>query len=287
LHLVRRDPHCLGIDRARWTLRDLLHPCDWLRLETEGGLFRLLQRLGLSYKRGRDWVHSPDPDYLQKLTEVAAIVALARASQGRIVALFADELTYYRQPTVALAYEEAGAEQPRARRSHRTNTATRIAAGLNVLDGRTFYEQASHIDVAALVRLYQQIHQAYPKAEQIYVIEDNWPVHFHPDLLVALVPQQSRWPIYRPPNWPEGPSGKAVKRWGGLSLPIQLVPLPTYASWTNPIEKLWRWLRQEVLHLHRLADQLPELRGAVRRFLDLFADGSQELLRYVGLLVLA
>ncbi|MGQ9628202.1 MAG: transposase [Anaerolineae bacterium] len=28
--------------------------------------------------------------------------------------------------------------------------------------------------------------------------------------------------------------------------------LPTYASWFNPIEKLWRWLKQDVLHLHRL-----------------------------------
>ena len=44
-------------------------------------------------------------------------------------------------------------------------------------------------------------------------------------------------------------------RWGGWQLPIQLVPLPTYASWCNPIEKLWRQLRQELLHLHRFADR--------------------------------
>ena len=27
---------------------------------------------------------------------------------------------------------------------------------------------------------------------------------------------------------------------------IEPVWLPTYAPWLNPIEKLWRWLRQEV-----------------------------------------
>jgi len=32
-----------------------------------------------------------------------------------------------------------------------------------------------------------------------------------------------------------------------------LVPLPTYGSWTGPIERLWRWLKQEVLHLHSYA----------------------------------
>ncbi|HET8524033.1 MAG TPA: transposase, partial [Thermomicrobiales bacterium] len=66
-------------------------------------------------------------------------------------------------------------------------------------------------------------------------------------------------------------------------LPIQLVPLPTYASWLNPIEKLWRWLRQEVGHLHPWADDLPALRDALDAFLARFAHGSPDLLRYTGL----
>jgi hypothetical protein len=59
--------------------------------------------------------------------------------------------------------------------------------------------------------------------------------------------------------------------------------LPTYAPWLNPIEKLWRWLRQDVLKMHRLAAYWPELRRRVNTFLDQFADGSADLLRYVGL----
>jgi hypothetical protein len=50
-------------------------------------------------------------------------------------------------------------------------------------------------------------------------------------------------------------------------------------------EKLWRKLKQELLHLHRLADKLPQLREEVDHFLDQFAFGSLDLLRYVGLLV--
>ena len=61
------------------------------------------------------------------------------------------------------------------------------------------------------------------------------------------------------------------------------MPLPTYASWCNPIEKLWRKLRQEVTHLHRWANDVPRLREEVERFLDQFASGSTDLLRYVGL----
>ena len=65
---------------------------------------------------------------------------------------------------------------------------------------------------------------------------------------------------------------------------VEPVWLPTYAPWLNPIEKLWRWLRQDVLHLHRLADDWKALRQRVRAFLDQFAQGSQRLLEYVGLL---
>ncbi|HID52643.1 MAG TPA: hypothetical protein EYP41_11485 [Anaerolineae bacterium] len=65
---------------------------------------------------------------------------------------------------------------------------------------------------------------------------------------------------------------------------IQLLCLPTYASWLNPIEKLWRWLKQDILHLHRLSDAWPELRQRVDQFLANFSHGSTELLRYVGLL---
>jgi hypothetical protein len=282
---VRRDPHCLGIDRARWTLSHLLGLCPWLRLATQGGLCHLLQRLGIHYKRGRDWVHSPDPDYRAKLARVDQIVASARTSSGRIVALFMDELTYYRQPTVARAYEAAGSRQPLARRSHRANTATRVISTLDVVDGRSLYRQVSHLGIRELVAFHQQIRAGYPEAERLYLIEDNWPIHFHPDVLVALEEQESPWPLYRPRNWSLSPTPKAVKKWGDLELPIQLVPLPTYASWTNPVEKLWRWLKQEVLHLHGLADHLDQLRQSVCRFLDRFACGSEKLLAYVGLLV--
>jgi transposase len=284
LHVVRRDPHALGYDRSRWTLGMLCtQTAPFLKLSGDGSLSALFTRLGISYKRGRDYIHSPDPDYGPKLQRVDEIVAEVRASSGRLVALYQDELTYYRQPTVAAAYEAAGPEQPRALRSYRANTATRVGGALNVVDGGVSYRQGARFGVRELVGFYQQIRSEYPAAERIYVFQDNWPIHFHPDVLVALEEQENPWPWYRPRSWSLGPSAQAVKRWGALALPIQLVPLPTYASWTNPIEKLWRWLKQEVLHLHRLADQLALLRQEVTRFLEQFANGSPELLNYVGL----
>ena len=96
--------------------------------------------------------------------------------------------------------------------------------------------------------------------------------------------QQCPFPFPRPDNWPDEPSPAAYKRWGAWHLPVQLVVLPTYASWCHPIEKLWRMLKQEILHWHRQADDLQGLRQRVMAFLQQFAPGSLSLLRYVGLL---
>lgn len=49
------------------------------------------------------------------------------------------------------------------------------------------------------------------------------------------------------------------------------------------VEKVWRWLREHVLTLHRLASDWEALRERVNAFLDQFADKSQELLQYGGL----
>jgi transposase len=61
--------------------------------------------------------------------------------------------------------------------------------------------------------------------------------------------------------------------------------LPTDASWLNPIEKLWRWLKLDSLHLPTLASDLETLGSQVRGFLDGFSSASDPLLRYVGLLL--
>lgn len=283
LHTLHRDPHQYGVERARWTLATLLESCDWLGLATPSSVHRLLDRLDIRLKRARDYVHSPDPDYLPKLAYHDQIRERVLAAEGREVLLYQDEMTFYRQPTLASTWEAQGRAQPLARRSYGSNTATRITATLDARDGRVVYWQGSVCGIDAMVRFYRQLRQAYPAAERLWVVQDNWPIHFHPDVLVALEPQEHPWPTPLPPSWSTEPHAAAKRRWGDWQLPIQLVPLPTYASWCNPIEKLWRQLRQERLHLHRLADRLDELRQETREFLDALAQGSAALLRYVGL----
>lgn len=243
------------------------------------GIWRVLADAKLRYKRGRDHLRSPDPAYREKLARLATLRAHVEALPLGAVLLYLDEVTYYRQPSLASGYAPAGRAEPRAERSVRSDTPTRVIGALDAHAGRVVARQRGRIDVPALVRFFEALVAAYP-GRRLYVVLDNWPVHFHPDVLAALEPQTSPFPFCRPPSWPTEPGPRARR----LNLPIQLVPLPTYAPWANPIERLWRWLKQDVLHLHRLADDLPALRDLVLAFLARFHDPSTDLLRYVGLL---
>jgi hypothetical protein len=277
--VLHRDPHQFGHAQNRWTLASLMQSCSWLHVSTPGSVCRLLQRLKISYKRGRDYVHSPDDHYEAKLALIADAQEAARREPGRYVLVYQDEFTYYRQPTLASAYEACGHIQPLAQRSHQRNSWFRIVATLNALTGQVTYRQRSKLDVGNLGLFYAQLRAEYPQAERIYVVLDNWPVHFHPDVLAYLQPQHFPWPPYVPPHW------TASRRPQVTDLAIELLCLPTYASWCNPIEKLWRWLKQYELHLHHLSEDWADLKQRVAETLDQFKTGSPELLRYTGLLL--
>ena len=277
---MRREPCQFGYVQSRWNLERLLKALDWLNLSTLGGLSKLLKRLKISYKRARAYIRSPDPAYAEKLSLIELARLRAMYAPERYVFLYLDEFTYYRQPTLAYNYESRGSRQPLARLSYRSNTKFRVVAALNALTGQVSYHQDRCISTQLMSKFYADLRMDYPDAETLYVIQDNWPVHFHPDVLARLEPQQWPFPFNRPANWPTLPSKRAIQD----NLPIQFLCLPTYASWCNPIEKLWRRLNQDLLHLHCLSDDWQALRRQVATFLDQFHLGSTDLLLYVGLL---
>ena len=253
--MLHQSPREFGISRARWRLQDVGRVLAWLNGYSDAGIYKVLKRLGISRKRALNFIRSPDPAYREKWQAILRAYMEAVSHPNQVLILFLDELTYYRQPSPAPAYHARGKTQPLAIQVAGYNTKTRLVAVLNAVTGQVTYLQKSKIGIEALVAFYAQVRATYPNAEKIYLVQDNWPVHLLPAPMQALQDHQIT-PLF----------------------------LPTYASWLNPIEKLWRWLKQEVLHLHRLAHRLNELRQQVFDFLDTFKTGSDPLLHYVGLL---
>lgn len=287
LQQVRRQPPEDEWPQSRWTLAMLMQQCqDWFPLKTPAGMYTALRRFHIHYKRARSYIHSNDACYQAKVRRIEHIKQWVEQHADTQVLLYEDEMTYYRQPSLARAYEASGSGiGPKAHWSLYYDDPTRVVGTLDHRDGRVVIHQGSKIGISQLVSFYEEVVRAYPNAERIWIVQDNSFTHFHPDVLEALEPQESPFPFKRGKHWPEVPSEKAVKRWKKRrKLPIQLVQLPTQASWLNPIEKLWRKAKQDLIHLHRCANTLQELRDRVLAFFQGFEHGSRELLRYVGLL---
>ncbi len=253
--VLRQSPRGYGLNQTRWRLQDVRRVLVWLHDRSEPAIYTLLKRLGFSRKQALNFIQSPDPNYHAKWKAILQAFQEAVEHPDHVVLLFEDELTYYRQPSKAPAYVPGGVgSQPYAQQCPGSNTQTRLAAVLNGISGQVIYVQRSKVGKEALSAFYAQIRAAYPEAKTIYVVQDCWPTHQSPLVLEAATTHRLT-PLF----------------------------LPTYASWLNPIEKLWRWLKQEVLHLHDLANDLKRLRQLVCDFFQRFAFGSTPLLRYVGL----
>jgi len=240
-----------GPEPCRWTLRTIRVSVNWLRGYTLSGVWRVLQTCGLTLRASCAQLFSPDPAYRSKVRRLQRCLRDAARHPETVVALFLDEFGYQRWPAVAPTW---GVEAEVVRRAG-NNQQWRTIGCLNALTGQVNYLDGYIVGRQQVIQFYAQLDRAYPEVDLLYVIQDNWNIHTHPEVMEALDAHPRITPVW----------------------------LPTYAPWLNPIEKLWRWVRQDVLKMHRWVEAWPRVKQRVRDFLDQFAHGSQELLRYVGL----
>jgi len=253
--VLHQSPRQDGFKRTGWRLQDVGRALRWVEGDSDVGIYKVLKRLGFSRKKALHFMRSPDSEHRYKWQRILAAYQEAVTNPEQVILLFQDELTYYRRAKIGKTLQRRGGKQRRHQHTAGPNTKARITAALNALTGQVIYRQRSQVGVKALVEFYAQIRAVYPQVQRIYLVQDNWPVHAHPAILEAV--QQHN---------------------------LTLLFLPTYASWLNPIEKLWRWLRQDILHNHNHSANFKQLRREVVELLDLFVQGSLKLLHYVGLL---
>ncbi|WP_201372825.1 IS630 family transposase [Ktedonobacter robiniae] len=242
---------------SRWTLSEIAKVFPFLANYSLAGIWKVLQDAGFCLRAARTQMYSPDPQYQQKLEHLLAVLEQVARAPSRFVALFVDEMGFFRWPDPAPDWgARAPAPPPVADRKRSPQRQWRIIGALDALTGRVTTLDNYIVGRRQVCAFLQQIDRCYPNTEKIYVIMDNWSIHTHAEVQAQF---------------------KLLPR-------LEIVWLPTYAPWLNPIEKLWRKFRQEVLHLHRFADAWDQFRQRCRAFFAQFAQGSQALLRSVGLL---
>lgn len=255
---VYQSPRTFGVEANVWTLSLLRRHVPALQgLSCESSVFYRLKAWKIARKVGRLHIVSPDPLYDEKREAVRAALTEARQNPDTVRLLYADEFTYYRQPFLGRRWHSKGSRQPTSHwRGGGRKTKRRVVGALDAVSGRVVSRQASVMGIDGLVRFFGDIRAAYGPDLRLVVAWDNWPVHDHERV-------------------------RAAAEKNGIAL----LYVPTYAPWKNPIEKLWKWLKDATLRFHTHADRdsWPDLWDKVQAFLDGFQNGSESLLAYCGL----
>lgn len=197
----------------------------------------------------RHW--SPDPAYLQKLSQIEQIVRRAQTRDDTVV-LYEDEAFAHLRPTLTRWYSQRG----RAPRQLGTGTVeqTRCVFGaVNPLTGATYHLHRYNGAARFFVEFLDHLLMRHPRASSLNVIVDNWGVHAS-ELTQRFLESHSRLHLYL---------------------------LPTYAPWLNRQEKLWRAWRKHVTHGHPF-NSMSELLEATDTFFDELRRHKAIVLRLIG-----
>ena len=200
-------------------------------------LQRILQAGDLRPHRVRQWLHSPDPQFRQKVNEICALYR--RAPKGSVV-LSIDEKTGIQ----AIERKHADREpQPgRARRREfeyiRHGTQALIAA-LDVHSGRVIGSCSDRRTQADLVAFMEQVALAHPKG-RVHIVWDNLNTHR----------AQAVWDDFNARH--------------GNRFVFHFTPL--HASWVNQIELLFGIYARRVLR-HASHSSIAQLRERTEAFM--------------------
>lgn len=255
--ILHHSPQLYGVKRHSWHLQSIRQTIPWLKGMSLPGVCKLLKRLNVSYRRGQAHVHSPDLLYDQKMADITNARILAQMAPKEVVFLYQDEFTFYSRPLVGRCYQAKGGKGAKA--TGGALKTRRIAGVVDVATGAVIVRQRDRFTVQEMARFFWFVEKQYPDADVIYMALDNWPVHFHGFVRDYLAAKHSR---------------------------IQLLPLPTYAPWTNPMEKVWLKFCREFLSQHPHGMCWQELKDGISDWFADLREGSAELLHEIGLLPL-
>lgn len=217
--IARCDPRFLKQPFATWSLtklRDYLLAESVVAAISRETLRRILHEGGVSWQATKTWKASTDPDFTAKLARILDLYDHPPAD-GRVIC--ADEFGPLNlQPRPGKAWRPAG----RARRMRATFTRTHgvrhMLAALDLATGKIFYRIRDRKRAGEFLSLLKALRTRWP-AEKLYVIVDNFVTHRH----------------HRVRTWCQDNR-------------VELVFLPTYASWLNWIECEFAALRYFALN---------------------------------------
>ena len=241
-HHLRRTLYLTAADIAGYVQE------RWGVCYTLSGITALLHRLGYVYKKATlEPGKHPSPQ--EQLAFVATYEKLKADIAQDDVIYFVDAVHPQHNPIMGCGWIKRGQKQTIPSNTGRQRLNINGAINIAKLSAEVRFDDT--INAASTIALFQQLEAANPAADRIIVICDN--ARYYKAKLVSAYLENSR---------------------------IQLVPLPPYSPNLNLIERLWKFLKRQVLH-NQYYETFEKFQNACKAFfaeIDLFAPQLRTLL---------
>ena len=113
-----------------------------------------------------------------------------------------------------------------------------ISGAVDIIDKKLHYQEDKMLNAEATITFLERIESAYPNKKRIYVFSDN--ARYYKNKVVLSFLETSK---------------------------IKLCYLPSYSPNLNPIERLWKWMKQRVMY-NTYYKEFDDFKHAIFGFLD-------------------
>jgi putative transposase len=220
-------PTDFGFCRSRWTcgaIAMLLREDHKITVGRET-VRRWLHEKGLVYRRPRPVLKLKDPQRSAKLLRIRALLRHLPADE---IAFFQDEVDINTNPKIGSMWMPKGQQAEVV--TPGTNTKRYLAGSLHWRTGELILTEGKRRNADLFLAHLDELRRRFRRHRIIHVICDNATFH-RPDRCRKV--------------------RKYLEQWGHR---VKLHFLPTYAPESNPIERVWWHLHEEITRNHRCPD---------------------------------
>jgi putative transposase len=235
-----RRPLEFGFLRSRWccaTLVLVLLEIHQVKVSAET-VRRWLHAGNLVWRRPRPILAPEDPQYAQKLRKIRVVLGCLSEDE---TAVFFDEVDLNTNPKIGCCWMEKANQATVP--TPGTNQKRYLGGSMHWRTGQLFVNQGSGRNAELFCAHLDELRRRLTHYRKIHVICDNLRTH-KPDKCRKVA--------------------QYLAQWGDR---IELHYLPTYAPETNPIERVWWHLHEEITRNHR-CQGIEELVDLVMQWLE-------------------
>ena len=212
----------------------------------------MLKNLGFRYQKAAFVSDHLDEDKRKAWRTTTWPQMLRRAQERQALLLFDDEASFPQWGTRTYTWARRG-QQPKVKTSGKRK-GYKVFGLIEYFTGRFFYQgQEGRLNSAASIAFLQRVLKQ--TTQHMLLIQDGAKYHTSAATKAFFAQQTAR---------------------------LQVVQLPTYSPDYNPIEKLWKKLKQQETHLHYFPT-FATLTEKVEQALLTFANAPEEILALCGL----